>query len=561
MLYGIRDEKRTHANTAARVGDALLELLSLLTDAPYLRKDIDDSAAGVITLVKGLAVGKGIHGIGPDGLASLLGVIFEGILKSKGASPSFSDGKGIWMDAQKGTIAADGLDVRGWMRVAKLVYNMVQVLEQDYRFSGGADIERVTGNGDGTFTLHFHKEKEGRHVTFADFDILFGKVDELTDSGLYYTSWMRVCEGGITLNDGMTPDTARVELWEDGAVPGGRNFPPRDMMTVARSGNTRNEERQSYWELSTTDERIAYLWHVDQPVLRADNYALCLGILPNVLDEAGVLPGWRDRRMPSLYVNTVFYENAHHIYYPPRIVKEDRGEWTTSPTAVYTGMSGTWQGEQFVQGQAIAEPYHFESFSRNAWLTQRLSPAHRSLTDEELRQRMMKGMHVEMETSRVWHWGALWECLAEGTSEEPGLSPRWTMVSGQPVRVDFFFSRGTLVWIDDVRLTVEARILIGSADVTDELLEKVRQGTIAISWKWERMAFEDGTQTAADELWQPTTEPGRPNVLVIDHRLNDPERRTDCGPLWESDMHVWFRCTARLSTGTEAEGEMGVGKV
>ena len=75
------------------------------------------------------------------------------------------------------------------------------------------------------------------------------------------------------------------------------------------------------------------------------------------------------------------------------------------------------------------------------------------------------------------------------------------------------------------------------------------------------MAYEDGTQTAADEMWQPVTQEGHPNILVIDHKLNDPARRTDCGPLWESEMHVWFRCTARLSTGGTAEGEMGMGQI
>ena len=88
----------------------------------------------------------------------------------------------------------------------------------------------------------------------------------------------------------------------------------------------------AFWELSTTEHRITHYWHVDQPILRADNYALCLGILPTILDNAGLLPSTRDRSMPSLYVNTIFYENAHHIYYPSRVVKEDRGEWTATPS-------------------------------------------------------------------------------------------------------------------------------------------------------------------------------------------------------------------------------------
>lgn len=590
FFEGIRDERRTSANTATRIGTAFLMLLEYIAaiDYPYLRKDVDDTAEGHITFLRGITA----H------LQSMFeGLSFSDILKSNGATSGF-DGQGITMTASDGKIQADVLEIRGWMRLAKLVYNMIQVMEQDYQFTGGADIERVELNQDGTLTLHIHKEKEGRHVSFADFDILMGKVDENTGSGgsyEYYTSWTRVCENGVTLNDGMTPDTVRVEMWEDNRVPGGRNFPPKAMMTVAKRGNTRNAARQSFWELSTTDQRITYYWHVDQPVLRADNYALCLGILPDILDAAGILPGdIRDKSMPSLYVNTIFYENAHHIYYPSRIVKEDRGEWTQTPTSRYTGVGGTytadatlsdeslaaevaagrmsaadearlkvirsWAGT-YVQDQTISEPYHFESFSRNMWLTHRLSPAHQSLTDLQVWQKMTKEWHVDKETSRVWRYGALWECLVEGTTEDPGISTHWTMISGQALRVDFYFSRGTMAWFDDVHLLSEARILIGAADVTDDLLAKVEAGELDVSWTWERMAYEDGTQTAADVLWQPVTQEGHPNILVIDHRLNDPTRRTDCGPLWESEMHVWFRCKVRLPTGEMAEGEMGMGQI
>ena len=550
----IRDERGTYQNTATRIGTAFLLLLDYIAtiDYPYLRKDIDDNAQGHITFLKGITAR----------LQSLFeGLSFSDVLKSEGATDGF-DGQGITMTAADGRIQTDALEVRGWMRVAKLVYNMIQVMEQDYQFSGGGDIERVVANQDGPLTRCMHKEKEGRHVSFTDFDILHGKMDEQVEvDGAYYyqTSWMRITENGITLRDGMQPDEVRVELWEDAAVPGGHNFPPKAMMTVARHGNTRDAARQSFWELSTTDQRIAYYWHVDQPILRADNYALCLGILPTILDNAGVLPDTRDPRMPSLYVNTIFYENAHHIYYPSQVVKVDRGLWTPTPTATYTGTDGSYDGEAYTNGQTIGEPYHCESFSRNMWLTHRLSPANQSLTDERLLQKMQKEWHVDKETSRVWHHGALWECLVEGTAEEPGFSRHWTMISGQQLRLDFIFDRGTLVFVDDVQLLAEARILIGTDDVTDEMLAKAAEAQIDIGWTWQRMSYEDGTQTAADELWQPTTVAGQPNILAIDHKLADPDRRQDCGPLWEQQLRVWYRCTARLSTGGMAEGELGLG--
>ena len=57
LYEGIRDERHTSANTATRIGDALLALLSYLAGAPYLRKDTDDTAEGIIDFLKGIKIG------------------------------------------------------------------------------------------------------------------------------------------------------------------------------------------------------------------------------------------------------------------------------------------------------------------------------------------------------------------------------------------------------------------------------------------------------------------------------------------------------------------------
>lgn len=557
FFEGIRDERGFHRNTATRIGTAFLLLLDYLMnpDAPFIRKDQEDSTQYLLRLLGGAIVGDDKIHLNADGTitcgsitASLEGIFknlrFSEILKSEGASAD-EDGTGIWMDARTGTITTDGLNVRGWMRVAKLVYNMIQVMEQDYQFSGGGDIEQVEVNNDGTWTLHFHKEKEGRHISFADFDILYGKMDEQPEPGgayQYWTSWMRVCENGVTLNDGMTPDTVRVELWDDNMVPGGKNFGPKKMMTVAKRGNTQDASRQSFWELSTTDERITYYWHVDQPKLRADNYALCLGIMPTILDTAGVLPDTRDPRMPSLYVNTIFYENAHHIYYPSRIVKEDRGEWTQTPTSRYTGVGGTytadatlsdenlaaevaagrmsaadesrlkvirsWAGT-YVQDQVISEPYHFESFSRNMWLTHRLSPAHQSKTDLQVWQKMIKEWHVDKETSRVWRYGALWECLVEASTQAPEVGcSDWTLIQQPAIVLQITATKRLLrqrdfMPVGTVGTTLGFVLQFGGYDMTADI-----QQSEAV-WTRQSVGADNGSQAtddaralfAADAAW------------------------------------------------------------
>ena len=72
QLTTVRDERRTHANTATRVGEALLALLQYmrqtLSDAPYLRKDQPDSTEYLLTLLAGALIGdSGQIRLNPDG--------------------------------------------------------------------------------------------------------------------------------------------------------------------------------------------------------------------------------------------------------------------------------------------------------------------------------------------------------------------------------------------------------------------------------------------------------------------------------------------------------------
>ena len=74
-LEGIRDETKLYANTANRIGNALLALLSFFEGAQFLRKDVDDTASGFVRFLKGLESGgnasiKGDAFVGKDGFAS-----------------------------------------------------------------------------------------------------------------------------------------------------------------------------------------------------------------------------------------------------------------------------------------------------------------------------------------------------------------------------------------------------------------------------------------------------------------------------------------------------------
>ncbi len=508
----------------------------------FLSKTGDDTAAGKITFedvaafLQGLKLGgaDARYGITGEGIATLLSLVFDGILKSKDAVAGFLDGHGITIDAATGKIEADAMEVRGFLKVMELVINRLQLMESDYSFTEGGQIETVTDNGDGTYTLIMHKDHDNDLTPFAENDILYAKINDLLAHGTHYTSWMRVVSKDTEAN------TLRVALYADSEVPGGRNYPPTDMANVTRHGNTTNTARQQAWVLSTTDQRLTHYWHVDQPILRPDNYALCLGMLPSLLDDAGILPSTRDRSMPALYVSSVFYENAHRVRYPSAIVKSDRGEWTATPTA------------SDFDGNIISEPYHHETYTRATWLHYRNNPSWARLSDEELHQKMILEWKVDLETSRVWHHGCLWECLTDETSAEPGFTPQaWKMVSGKGWWIDFQLSRAPVVNLEDVSLKATPVIMLGDDDVSAQAVEQ--SALLAVTWT--RHGNADGSQTAADELWQPTIDSDG-MTLLIDHRRSDASRRTDCGPLWETLLRVAFVCKVTLADGSTQETEL-----
>lgn len=629
FFEGIRDERRTSANTATRIGTAFLELLGMLETmlGIYLSRVDDDTAEGFITFLKGLKSKN---------------ITFTEFLKSEGASKGFLDGMGIYMDALEGLIQTDGLEVRGFMRVMELIINRLQLMESDYSFTEGADVEHIDYTDDGRLKLTIHKEHDNDYVPFYQGDILYAKVNNLlprgaavptghtsTKNGSYYTVWMMCDEVDYADN------TITVSLYQskepdgDPIVPGGRNFTPYGSpiidtdspssvlaaerfisaetalannvvlavagnmlgnggfdthLTLTRHGNIADstdpsikrsqQGRQQSWVLSTTDQRLTYYWHVDSPFLRSDNIALCLGILPTVLDDDGILPSTRDKSMPSLYINTVFYENIHHIYYPSRIVKEDRGEWVVpdssvpQPEVTYTGPTGTftpdgtlltiqeevdmgnitaaraaaaaivntWDGS-YSTGQRLMEPYHFESMTKVEWLTQRLSPAWKHLSDRELYMKIIIEWHHDLETSRVWYYGALWECRADGNTSAPWFNNAdWQCIRTSDISLKIAISKRFLRLSDftgnQVATTLAFVLTVGQTDITSQ----VDQNDV----EWTRQtvgADTDAALAAADRAW---------NQNYGYHRLQIPIRSGDLPSNFWTVREVQFTCTVNI---------------
>lgn len=158
MQYeAIRDERRMAANTATRIGDAFLSLLSFgqsFLDV-FLRKDVDDTAKGRITFNNG-AVNKGIVVFSEDGT-------FADGLTGHGAR--------ICPD---GSAELDSLTLRRFLEVPELRFNRVSVhVGNQWRAPGGGIIRSVSPASDATGTALLHLEA-GEIGTVAVGDLCMG---------------------------------------------------------------------------------------------------------------------------------------------------------------------------------------------------------------------------------------------------------------------------------------------------------------------------------------------------------------------------------------------------
>ena len=597
----------------------------------YLSKVHDDTAAGLIAFLQGLKLGdlESRYGITGDGIATLLDIIFDGYLKSDGAREGFQDGKGIWMDAKKGLIQTDGLEVRGFMRVMELIINRLQLMESDYSFTEGDTITHIDYEDSGqTLVLTMDKDHDTDFTPFYEGDIIYAKINDLlpkgvvpdghtpTKDGSYYTSWMWVESVDLEKNQ------LRVHLYPglkqngDPYVPGSANFSPhgtmlrdRDVSTemtqefntvgiidpddptkaegydcriaITRHGNIANSSdehirqsqlgRQQSWVLSTTDQRITYYWRVDEPIVGDDNFALVLGILPRLkclpYGNDGQ-PAWNED-MPSLFVNSVFYAHSKNINWPATIVKQDRGTWTTTPTARYEGTSGTrtpdgtldaatamslgWIGSEpltFTTGDIISEPYHFEHLTRCRWITLRLNSANNGYSDAKLYELATTVWTEEndLETSRVWWYGTLWEALSERPTDEPWFdSQQWQIVGSTSISLGFYSDGpdptpiiGLSVRPSHVDEVVVPYMLFSQEDVTSKVT----------SWLWER----ESNYPDLDEAWK--------NSAWVDPADHSKGKKSETRRLhittddlptgWDANYgKVGFKCTAFFGYGDE----------
>lgn len=378
----------------------------------FANKQTDETFKGNVTVSKSLKIGPFIS--------------------------SLFAGKGAGID-QAGNAEFESVRVRSALEVLELLVNRLSAIEGDQVLTEADTIERVDDLGDGCYGLHLRSKWEGYFTAQVENNVLEGIINTLaTGSGEYRTSWMRVNSVNAAAN------YIEVVLYPDEETPAGKNYPPTELMRIARRGNQTDPTRQRCLYLSSTEGRIVRLTGVTKPILDASNYGATLGTLPEFLTAMGlpVIEG-----QDYVYARGLIVQDIIRIDYQGHPIAEvvDRGPW------------------------AAGESYYASA----------LNPS--------------TGRY---ETSDVWYSGCRYRCAKTGTTAAPAWnSTAWAMVEGNPEFTVSFADTDNIFDPDRfaVTLTVVARLY--NLDVTSDILD-----TDVV---WTRYSEDaDGVErVASDQAW------------------------------------------------------------
>lgn len=390
-------------------------------------------------------------------------------------------GIGLFPD---GKIQASSMELRSSLTVLELIFNRLSAQEGDTSFTESGVIESIELLGGCTYRLPLRKRWESDFTAFDWNDIIYGSVNDLaTGGGNYRTSWMRVV--GVNTVDSYI----EAVLYPDDEVPGGKNYPPEPLMIITRRGNTSDEDRQSYWYISSYEKCICMLDGVTKPILEENNYSILIGKMKRL----------------SLFDNLPINYRQSYVYCRGLIRQDDiRIDVTGKP--IYELVNrGIWS----LSVATSEEPYLFES------------------------KNPITGVN---ETSTVYQRGAKWQCLKSRTLLEPKWnSTDWAFLEGNgEFSIDFQSSKGFSFFYGLIDTVIEARFYHGTTDITEDVMST--SGTV-ITWN------RDTGIAAEDNAWSPTFVDGKKNKI---HLIS-----SDMGSQWLNARSVTFKITAVIPLGEE----------
>ncbi|MBQ4533103.1 MAG: hypothetical protein IJA24_07690 [Alistipes sp.] len=390
----------------------------------FLSRLADDVAKGNITFEKMIAV---------------LGLsLFKGGAQFGEFIKSLYAGKGAGIDAN-GNAEFESVRVRSYFECVEFIVNRLAAIEGDQILTEGDTIERVDDLGDNCYGLHLKSKWDGYFTAQYPNNVLKGIVNTLAaGSGVYYTSWLRVNSVNTANN------YIEVTLYPDEETPAGKNYPPCEMMKIARWGNQTDKTRQSCIYLSSTEGRIVRLTGVTKPIIDAANYGATFGTLPEFL-QAMDLPTIEGQ--DYVYARGLIVQDIIRIDYQgkPVCTVVDRGAWS-----------------------ATAD-YYCEA----------LNPT--------------TGVY---EISDVWYNGCKYRCAKTGTTTAPAWNNTdWAMVEGNPEFTVEFADTDYIFDPDRFNLTLSIIAKLYNMDVTADILDADVQ--------WTRYSEDaDGVERViSDQAW------------------------------------------------------------
>ena len=390
----------------------------------FLSRLVDDVAKGNLTFEKMLTV---------------LGLsIFKSGAQFGEFVQSLYAGKGAGID-QLGNAEFESVRVRSYFECMELIINRLSAIEGDQLLTEADTIESVDDLGDNCYGLHLKSKWDGYFTAQYPNNVLKGIINTLaTGSGVYYTSWMRVNSVNTANN------YIEVTLYPGEETPAGTNYPPCEMMKIARWGNQTDTTRQSCIYLSSTEGRIVRLTGVTKPIIDSTNYGATFGELPEFLRELDLpIAEGQD----YLYARGIVVQDIIRIDYQGKPVSEivDRGPWSA------TG------------------DYYCEALNPNTG---------------------------RYEISDVWYNGCKYRCAKTGTTTAPAWNNTdWAMVEGNPDFTVDFAETDYLFDPDKFNLTLTIIARLYNTDITADILDADVQ--------WTRYS-EDANgveRVASDNAW------------------------------------------------------------
>ena len=523
----IRDETLPGANTAKRIGKAFIDLLDFIPDNQdhFIRKDVDDKAAGLITFIKGLVSEGSI-------------TAKDKITLGEYVASALWDGKGGCLD-KDGNAWLRNLTLAESLTVPKLSYNMVEICPGiKWQSAGGGTIKEVEveklADGsqtiNGTITLDL-KEGEIGQIAVGDLCMaLFHSIampdinaKEDSDSGTgtmtragFYTCYFRITD----ILETQYNSKARYVLRNDYIWPY-RHHPSAQMIFVA-FGNPEREDRQQSCYQTTTYTR--YLSNVTTWEFETYNIAMQLGDLSNLsvfgynlqgysafLNNAYITGHIEKIRDLRTYIHISGLEDSHIEVSGSRVVSM----WLERDNHNYHDAEWTITRESGLP-EADAE---WNEAHKNV-----SSPL--TLTSED----MGEGAYLQAVMFTFAGKKTLVDDITGSTTViEASSSVMLTLVSREQLHIEFLPVEGKsyVVKASNVDTIIEARLYFGQQDITDTIL--LRSST---TMKWTR---DSGIPTE-DAAWTATTE-GSPNIIHIIDRVDD---RHDCGSYWMEKLKVIF---------------------